>query len=244
MTPWRLIPLLDAPGAVQMAIDTWLLQQHQQGHPPTLRFYTWNPPAISLGRSQRQRVPEHWRSLVWRGQPLGLVQRPSGGRGVLHQGDLTYAIVTTQPGLNQAAGYRALCEFLIVGWAKLGVQLQFGQPDRAYIKSQNCFGLSTTADLIDDCGHKFIGSARYCRQHWVLQHGAMLLNPDPELFEQAFRQAPPQLPFALREQNVTALIPDIIATLTTAATDCFGAVFQVEPLTPAEWDEIEALVEG
>ncbi|HSM82971.1 MAG TPA: lipoate--protein ligase family protein, partial [Nodosilinea sp.] len=91
-TPWRLIPPIAAPGAVQMAIDTWLLDQHQRhGHPPTLRFYTWSPAAISLGVSQRQQIPEHWRGLRWQGQPVDLVQRPTGGRGVLHQGDLTYS---------------------------------------------------------------------------------------------------------------------------------------------------------
>lgn len=241
MTPWRLIPLLDAPGPVQMAIDSWLLQQQQQGHPPTLRFYTWNPPAISLGRSQRRRVPDHWRSLTWQGQPIELVQRPSGGRGVLHQGDLTYALVTQQPSLDRAAGYRALCQFLIVGWAKLGVNLQFGDPGRIYTKSHNCFGLATTADLIDNFGSKFIGSAQHCQKQWVLQHGSMLLNPDPGLFMQAFGQAPPQIP-ALINHGIADQIPDIISTLTAAATTCFDAAFQVEPLTPKEWAEINALV--
>lgn len=239
--PWRLLPLLDAPGTTQMAIDTWLLQHHQNGHPPTLRFYTWNPAAISLGRSQHRRIPNHWRSLTWQGQPLELVPRPSGGRGVLHQGDLTYAIITSQPGLNQTAGYRALCEFLLVGWAKLGVELHFGQPDRAYMKSSNCFGLATNADLIDAQGNKFIGSARYCQGPWVLQHGAMLLNPDPDLFMQAFGQAPPQRPVALRGQDLSRQIPEIMATLTAAATECFGAAFQVQPLTAEEWSEIETL---
>ncbi|MEO0869124.1 MAG: lipoate--protein ligase family protein [Cyanobacteria bacterium J06642_11] len=242
MTPWRLIPLLDAPGPVQMAIDSWLLQQQLQGHPPTLRFYTWNPLAISLGRSQRRRVPDHWRSLTWQGQPIELVQRPSGGRGVLHQGDLTYALVTQQPSPNRVAGYRALCEFLIVGWAKLGVDLQFGAPDRSYIKSDNCFGLATTADLIDNFGNKFIGSAQYYQKQWVLQHGSMLLNPDPGLFMEVFGQHPPQIP-ALIKHGITDQIPEIISTLTAAATTCFDAVFQVKPLTSGEWTEINALVE-
>lgn len=243
MTAWRLLPRLDAPGAVQMAIDAWLLQQHQQGHPPTLRFYTWSPPAISLGRSQRRRVPPRWRSLTWQGQPLDVVQRPSGGRGVLHQGDLTYAIITSQPGLNHIVGYHTLCEFLIKGWAKLGINLHFGQPDRAYMKSQNCFGLATTADLLDEVGNKFIGSARYANQQWVLQHGSMLLNPEPTLFEQVFGQAPPQTPLALQEYGGNDLLTEVITTLTDAATTCFDAEFQLQPLTPAEWDEINALVQ-
>lgn len=52
---WRLIPILAASGSVQMAIDRWLLVQHESGKClPTLRFYTWSPPAISLGYHQRQ----------------------------------------------------------------------------------------------------------------------------------------------------------------------------------------------
>jgi lipoate-protein ligase A len=149
---------MDAPGAVQMAIDKWLLEQHQHhDHPPTLRFYTWNPPAISLGVSQRRKFPEHWQHLTWQGQPVDLVQRPSGGRGVLHQGDLTYAVVTSHIPGNLDQVYRAICQFLIEGWKSLGVELQFGKPDRQYLRSQNCFGLATNADLVDAQGNKFIG---------------------------------------------------------------------------------------
>ncbi|MFM6080369.1 MAG: lipoate--protein ligase family protein, partial [Dolichospermum sp.] len=37
---WRLIPILAASGSVQMAIDRWLLVQHESGKcPPILRFY-------------------------------------------------------------------------------------------------------------------------------------------------------------------------------------------------------------
>ncbi|MEB3360205.1 MAG: biotin/lipoate A/B protein ligase family protein [Synechococcales bacterium] len=236
MTHWRLIPLLDAPGTMQMAIDSWLLNQHQQGHPPTLRFYTWSPPAISLGVSQRRQVPEHWRSLTWQGRSVELVQRPSGGRGVLHQGDLTYAIVTSQPGLDRTAAYAALCEFLIVGWAKLGIHLQFGQPNRAYLKSQNCFALSTNADLVDDRGRKFIGSAQRLQGSCVLQHGSMLLAPNPDLFVQVFGGEPPEPLFG--DRPLTDQIPEIVAALTEAAALCFGAEFEVAALTPAEWAEV------
>ena len=61
---WRLIPLLEANGKLQMSIDNWLLSQHQHHHhPPTLRFYTWHPVAISLGISQKRRFPSHWQNI-------------------------------------------------------------------------------------------------------------------------------------------------------------------------------------
>ena len=67
-----------------MAIDRWLLQQHRAGKmPSTLRFYTWSPAAISLGYHQRD-YPSFWEQLTWKGQPLDMVRRPTGGRAVLH----------------------------------------------------------------------------------------------------------------------------------------------------------------
>ncbi|HIK44180.1 MAG TPA: lipoate--protein ligase family protein, partial [Leptolyngbyaceae cyanobacterium M65_K2018_010] len=193
---WRLIPLLEAPGAVQMALDEWLLDQHlYHDHPPTLRFYTWNPPAISLGVSQRRHIPDHWAGLTWEGQPLQIVQRPTGGRGVLHQGDLTYALITSNlPGRREQV-YWTLCQFLIEGWRRLGVELGFGMPSRSYGRTHHCFGLATAADLVTPEGRKFIGSAQLKRGQGILQHGSMPLQPDPQLFQQVFQTpAPPAWP--------------------------------------------------
>lgn len=211
----RLIPLLAAPGALQMALDDWLLEQHRQGLlPPCLRFYTWAPAAISLGYHQH-RWPDHWRDVLWQEQPLDLVCRPSGGRAVLHQGDLTYALVVSSADCaaiaseetlssrnsrvnsransrvnSRAIAYRRLCEFLIQGFQSLGVDLRFGdtsgQADRRYIHNPNCFGTATGADLLLADGTKFIGSAQLWRQGYILQHGSIRLNPDAELFEQVF----------------------------------------------------------
>ncbi|MEB3224598.1 MAG: lipoate--protein ligase family protein, partial [Synechococcus sp.] len=58
--PWYYIPPIVAPGETQMAIDAWLLDQHLQGKiPSVLRFYTWEPVAISLGYHQRK-YPDFW----------------------------------------------------------------------------------------------------------------------------------------------------------------------------------------
>ena len=241
---WRLIPPLEASGAVQMAIDAWLLDQHQHhGHPPALRFYTWRPAAISLGVSQRRQVPEHWHNLVWQGQPVELVQRPTGGRGVLHQGDLTYAVVTSKVEGDRHQVYRSLCQFLIEGWAALGVALDFGQPSRDYGRSPNCFALATSADLVDAQGHKVIGSAQLRRGPYLLQHGSIGLNLDAKLWQQVFHTPPsPPTQAQLAVQNGLSL-SEAIASLTQAATNCFNCRLVARPLTPAEWGEINALVQ-
>lgn len=250
--PWRLIPPLEASGAVQMAIDTWLLDQHQHhGHPPTLRFYTWHPAAISLGVSQRRQIPDHWKTLVWQGQSVDLVQRPTGGRGVLHQGDLTYAVVTSKvegdslgdPGRKRHEAYRTLCQFLIAGWAQLGVPLHFGQPGRDYRRTPNCFALATSADLVDAQGCKVIGSAQRRRGDYLLQHGSMGLAPDPTLWQQVFQSpAPPPSQAQVAIQDGLSQ-SQLVAALTQAAVDSFDCQLIPQPLTEGEWVDIHALAQ-
>lgn len=239
MQTWRFIPLLDAPGHIQMALDSWLLTQHLQGtQPPTLRFYTWKPVAISLGYHQRH-WSSHWQHLTWQGEPLPLVRRPTGGRAVLHHGDLTYAVITSGLPASRLQAYQTLCEFLIQGWRSLGVDLQYGQTGRGYIQNPSCFGTATGADLVLPDGTKLVGSAQLRRGSGALQHGSMPLFADPALYQQVFDVIPtlPILPLALRQE---ACLTTVINALTAAAESCFAAHFQVQPLLEEEWEAVLA----
>ncbi|OCQ97811.1 biotin--protein ligase [Nostoc sp. MBR 210] len=233
---WRLIPFLEASGNLQMAIDKWLLEQHHlRKHPPTLRFYTWSPTAISLGYHQRQ-YPQAWENLTWQGKKLDLVRRPTGGRAVLHQGDLTYAVITSGLAGNRLQAYTKICEFLIQGWRSLGVELSYGTDGRGYIHNPNCFGTATGADLILPNGAKLIGSAQLKRGDVTLQHGSIRLQPDAELFAQVFGTESfnsVQFPYSL-EQIITALI--------AAAQDCFDMEIEVQQLSEWEWEKVMALL--
>jgi len=223
-----------------MAIDTWLFDQCHRGLlPPTLRFYTWESAAISLGRNQRH-WPLHWQHLTWQEEAVDLVRRPTGGRAVLHEGDLTYAIALSHPTHERRQAYRELCQFLIDGWQTLGVNLQFGQSQQNYTQKANCFATATRADLVLDTGFKLIGSAQAWQGQTVLQHGSMRLNPNPELMAQVFG-----------EGSETAFIPattipglsasDIMTQLIQAAQICFSATFTYQPLSQQEWAAIAAL---
>ncbi|MBD2196723.1 MULTISPECIES: lipoate--protein ligase family protein [Calothrix] len=231
---WRLIPLLKAAGNVQMAIDSWLLAQHQSGkHPPTLRFYTWSPAAISLGYHQRE-YPQFWDNIICQGEKLDIIRRPTGGRAVLHQGDLTYAVVTSGLNGDRLQAYQKICQFLIHGWRSLGVELQYGTAGRGYIHNPNCFGTATGADLILPNGAKLIGSAQLRRGGAILQHGSIRLHQDAELFSQIFDAeswTQVQLPPSLTEEV-------IMTALMAAASHCFDIELIVEPLSQLEWEEI------
>lgn len=229
---WRLIPCINAGGSVQMAIDLWLLQQHQLGHQSTLRFYTWSPPAISLGYHQRK-YPQAWQHLNWQGKAVELVRRPTGGRAVLHQGDLTYAVVTSGLSGSRVQVYQQICAFLIQGWRSLGVELHYGKSGRGYIHNPNCFGTATDADLLLADGTKFIGSAQLIVSGAILQHGSMLLHPDAAFFKKVFATDAFNSIYLPKMQVQT-----IIDTLVTAANRCFNIQLVLQPFSPSEWQDI------
>ena len=233
MNVWRLIPLMEASGAEHMAIDSWLLDQHTKGsQPPSLRFYTWKAPALSLGYHQRQ-FPDHWNNLHYKDQPVELVRRPTGGRAVLHQGDLTYAIITSGLKGSRREVYRQLCQFLIEGWRDLDVELSLGKGGRDYSKSPNCFGTATSADLVMSDGYKLIGSAQVYREGCVLQHGSIRLQPDSELFRQVFNENvyPPDISSQFQGRGTFEYVAK---ALISSASRCFGIRFEEAPLTSRE----------
>ena len=219
-----------------MSIDRWLLDQHILGHtPPTLRFYTWSQPTISLGYHQRH-YPEHWRSLGWRDSPVDLVKRPTGGRGVLHQGDLTYALIGSGFGGKRVEVYQQVCQFLIDGWRSLNIELGYGTAGTGYIHNPNCFGTATSADLVCADGYKLIGSAQLIKAGAILQHGSMRLNPDLELFKQVFGEV-----ITSPASSILQLTNDrIIDALMNSAQKHFQIEFEIEPLSDREWLEIKA----
>jgi lipoate---protein ligase len=234
---WRLMPIVNTTGSMQMAIDLWLLEQFIVGKiPPTLRFYTWLHPTISLGYHQRN-YPEHWQNLSWQDRPIELVKRPTGGRGVLHHGDLTYALIGSGFNGKRSQVYCQICKFLIAGWRSLGIDLQFGTAGKGYIHNPNCFGTATSADLVCTDGYKLIGSAQLIRSEAVLQHGSMRLTPDLELFEKVFGERIASPPAAIARIQV----PEIVDALVDAARTYFEIDFQPYTFSELEWQEISLI---
>ncbi len=207
-----------------MALDEWLLHQYQQGNsPPVLRFYTWDPVAVSLGFHQHSWAP------ATPHLGLDMVRRPSGGGAVLHQGDLSYALVSESPTGKRHQDYRYLCRFLIQGWEHLGIPLTYGQGE--YTRGANCFARATAADLVHG-DQKLIGSAQLRRGRALLQHGSMRLRPDRDL-EQAV------LGLALPAAPPVPPLPTVESTLVEAARECYGITWVIQGLEAWEWAQID-----
>ena len=214
-----------------MAIDRWMLQQLLAGGPPVLRLYRWSTPALSLGRHQ-QRWPAPWRD-----EPLELVRRPSGGRAVLHAGELTYALVFTPQTRDREAVYRHCCKWLQQALAQAGEPLHFGQASpAAAAQRSSCFATATAADLVSARGAKRIGSAQLWHGPALLQHGSLLLDPPAALWQRLFQADPPEL----------APLPWSAAQLEqqlrrAAEEHLCGGELLSQTLSPQEWAAVRAL---
>jgi lipoate-protein ligase A len=182
----RLLPTNRLGGRWQMAIDAWMLGQGK----PALRLYHWQRPCLSLGRHQHRLRPG-WLELAASGR-IELVRRPTGGMAVLHGGDLTYALVWPNPPANRVQAYGQVCHWLEQSFAQLGAPLQPGR-EQAGLAAASCFSTSTAADLVHRDGGKRIGSAQLWRRGMLLQHGSIQLNPNPQLWQELFGAAAPQL---------------------------------------------------
>jgi len=199
-----LLPPLHLAGAWQMAIDAWMLEQRR----PLLRFYRWRRPTLSLGHHQR-RIEPHWWALA-RGGAIDLVRRPSGGRAVLHGGDLTYALVWPDAAGRREQVYRQACRWLEEAFAAMCQPLEVGRRARGQHpggQPASCFALSTAADLVHADGTKRIGSAQHWHQGCLLQHGSIQLEPPAELWRQVFQaEAPALAPLPLHGEALEAAL--------------------------------------
>lgn len=156
-----------------MSVDEALLDH--QGAPPTLRFYTWKPAALSMGYFQRWAEFAHLA-----GQPI--VRRFSGGGAIHHADELTFSIAASQRHPLYAGevrrSYERVHDLLAQALGELGVQAQrrgagaLGS-DRA--TSAMCFHQSTDVDLAWD-GAKGVGSAQRRKDERVLHHGSIKLG--------------------------------------------------------------------
>lgn len=178
---WRLVIHGEAPGALNMAVDEAMLIALTEGaSPPTIRFYAWAPPCLSLGRSQ----PAADADLpACRAAGVNLVRRPTGGRAILHTDELTYSVTLLHSDPCAAGGvvesYRRLSEGLLAGLRRLGVEAVQARGQRRPASDLTAICFETPADYeITAGGRKLVGSAQRRSRGGVLQHGTLPLHGD------------------------------------------------------------------
>jgi lipoate-protein ligase A len=191
---WRLI--LDPPqdGFRNMALDEALLEHCRGGGGspgdfPVLRIYGWSVPTLSLGRFQD--APRALDEGCFRDRGIPVVRRPTGGAAVLHDREVTYCLVgPTQESPFSGSlleSYRRIASGIAAGLSLLGVQPDPGAPRpsvRRRLHPGQCFARASSYEITFE-GHKVVGSAQVRRKGASLQHGSILLDANPDLFDPA-----------------------------------------------------------
>lgn len=181
LTTWRLLNTASADGATNMAIDEAILTAVAEGRSlPTLRFFAWEPPCLSIGYNQAMGEVDITRC---RREGVDFVRRPTGGRAILHTDELTYSIVAPQDEPRVVGGvvesYRRLSAGLVKGLRLLGVdvvQAEAGHGQDTDV-SAACFDAPSAYEVTAG-GKKLVGSAQVRRKGAVLQHGSLPLQGD------------------------------------------------------------------
>ncbi|MBU4399177.1 MAG: lipoate--protein ligase family protein [Planctomycetes bacterium] len=180
-----------------MAVDEALLEAAATEGRPTLRFYQWQEPTLSLGYFQE--YEDRRRHAASAGCPT--VRRTSGGGAILHDRELTYSLAVPEGHplvADRLRTYRVIHESLIDALSGWGIEATLytcgmAAADRASIRPQPgsavpqcteepqpgrqpflCFQRRSLGDVLAG-GVKIAGSAQHRRRGAVLQHGSVLL---------------------------------------------------------------------
>jgi len=190
MNAWRFLDSGPASAAENMAIDEELLMRAGKADAlPVLRFYSWSPSAVSLGRFQD--AERSVNAEACRCQGIDIVRRITGGRAVLHRDELTYSIIARSDSdlfPNDVLGtYKVIAAGLLAGLRGLGIDAEMVSRSGRHagmVKSGTqepaCFSSPSWYEILVR-GRKIIGSAQRRVGGAFLQHGSILIGYDPSL---------------------------------------------------------------
>lgn len=161
---WRLLKTEDNSAFTNMAIDKAVMVSCSRSKvPPTVRFYTWKPPAISIGYFQS--LNEEVDLDACKSLGVEFVRRITGGGAVFHDKELTYSIIISESNpkvpKNILESYRRICGAVIKGLKNLWIESKYAPINDIIVNNK-----------------KISGSAQTRKSKTVLQHGTVLLDVD------------------------------------------------------------------
>ena len=227
--PLRVVADAPASAAWNMAVDSALLATPQ---PPVLRFYTFDPAAVSLGYFQRV---DDFADLP---PDTAIVRRPTGGGAIHHQFELTFALVADAKNLPRdvAASYCELHTAIARALAAIGVSAHVqddgGEPS-ARPSDRWCFAQPVRHDLVTERG-KLCGSAQRrsrAERERVLHHGSLVL------------QRPQLTPFVGAIADQVPVDDAVVASLRRHIATEIGRALRLEPQSAHLDDTVVQLAE-
>lgn len=247
MDTWRLLPLETNNAFMNMAIDETILNARIAGQVPnTLRFYRWQPSAVSIGKNQNPDSEIYLDACKRLG--VDVVRRISGGGTVYHdfEGEVTYSVNAKVADLGTAdvtTVYVKIYEAIKDALRLLGITADFSTGD-----TKNCPNMTVA-------GKKISGSSQTITRGVVLQHGTLLRSVDlPKMFQLLkFKDVSCIQAADIAKRKITSIQNELghtvmPETISNALAEGFRAMLkiQLEPgeLTPDEWKVANKLRKG
>lgn len=236
-SPWRLLFAAPRSGAENMARDIALQARAARTGETVFSVYSWSRPTLSFGRNQPASGLYDLDRI--RAAGIDVVRRPTGGRAILHNHEVTYSV--TAP-LEDAAPlretYSRINRILQNGLSRLGVTVvPATSSERAVVPSvRPCFETPAEGELVAR-GSKLVGSAQYREDGALLQHGSILVNDDQSSLPD-FAKSAAESEWVPAPATLHALLgrsPDPAEV----AEAMFGAVRSLEDERAIELDEAE-----
>ena len=229
-----------------MAIDEALLRHAQRAGETLYRVYSWSQPTVSLGRNQTARGRYDLRLARTRG--IGFVRRPTGGRAILHDREITYSVaapVATFGSLRES--YRAINRLLVEALRHHGVAArEVDAPNRTPVPGMApCFEAPVAGELVAGEGaeaRKLVGSAQVREGDAFLQHGSILVDDDQQLLAELASRGPSMRPATLRELTGRDVTVHEFAEAFAAALNARGIAPLSLTLEDSRLEEVELLI--
>jgi lipoate-protein ligase A len=262
LNEWRFLPPIDNHGYTHMATDIALLEAVQNGiSAPVLRFYHWRPACVTLGKFQ----PAEGNININRCREMGIdiSRRPTGGRAIFHDDEVTFSIIIAEKdlpgaGSNIMDSYRVLGTAMVSGMRKLGLPAElvdihansFSEAESVSTSANPaCFAARARCDLMVN-GAKIIGSAQMRRDGVILQQNSLPLSINFPIWQEIFYRSDWEKVAAgkavsLNEaarRNITEY--EVINAIKAGFTEELGIRWIDSEITTDEMKRTEELVDG
>lgn len=235
---WRLLDSGALSGPENMATDVGLLDRARESGESVLRVYHWSTPTLSFGRHESVRT--RFSPAELRAASVDVVRRPTGGRVLMHDHEVTYSVTAPTPDNEPLrAGYRRINAILIDALARLGISaLESPASPPLRPGGAACFAEPSEGEIV--VGYrKIVGSAQLRERGSMLQHGSILIADDqPQISTLATGPITPSAPAATLTGAMgrTPTYSEVRDALKAALVATFGSA------TPLDAAELEPFV--
>ena len=177
----RFIPLMGFSPYENMAIDEYMMAFYERSATPVLRFYSWSPPGLSIGRNQDARKEINLEKCAEQHVPV--VRRLTGGGAIYHRNELTYSVVCSESDLSETpisvkASFEKLNAFIMRMYSKFGLKAAYAKDLDPGVKlgerAAFCFAANEDYDIVIN-SKKIGGNAQMRKKNMIFQHGSIPL---------------------------------------------------------------------